>query len=498
MPNSLGRSASLASRAAHAGWWSALEIAARYGTQLVLMVVLARLLPAETFGLIAMLLVFTSIGALLVDSGFGVALVQRRTVNEDDEATVFAFSITAGLVTALLLWACAPAIARFYEEPQLVSLLVVLSVILPLNALATVPDALLTKRLDFRARTSAELVGSLVSGVLAIVLAFQGFGVWSLVFQAVAASVLRTTMLWLLSKWRPRGRFSVASFRRLLGFGGYMLLTNLLDTITIRLQSVLIGKMYDSGTLGYYTIAQNTQQAPASFFGSILSRVGLPVFASIADDQATLRDALRASIRASMYLFMPCMLGISVLAAPLVSVLYGQRWLPAAPILSILSLASLFWPMHVLNLAAISAQGRSDLFFRLAVLKKLIAIALIIAASPFGAIAMAWAVFAASLIATVVNTYYTAKFLEYGFFKQMRDLANTMAGAFMAAIAGYCVLHFNPPSPAATGAAIGLAALVYIGWSLMTRSPAMRDLLGVARRICEGAGPVPAQPAESP
>ena len=491
--------AGLKTRAAKATWWSGLEISVRYGAQFVLMIVLARLLPAETFGLIAMLLVFTSIASLLVDAGFGVALVQRAGVTDDDETTVFLFSILTGVLVALLLWVCAPAIARFYDEPRLAPMLGVLSLVLPLNALATVPDALLTKRLDFRARTSAEVAGSLVSGVLAIVLAFRGFGAWSLVFQAVAGSALRTTMRWIFSGWRPRGRFSRASFGGLFGFGGYMLLTNLLDTVTIRLQSVLIGKLFDPATLGYYTVAQNTQQAPASFFGSILNRVGLPVFSSVAHAPEALRDALRVSLRTSMYLFVPCMLGIAVVAGPLVSLLYGERWMPAAPILSILALASVFWPLHVLNLAAIGAQGRSDLFFKLAVVKKVVAITLIVVASPFGPTAIAWATLVASLVAVAINTHYTAKLLGYGIGAQLRDQANTMANALAAAVAGFCVLHWTRPGIGATCVAIGLAVVVYVGWSIATHSRAMHETVDIARRIREGARPVPpANTAESP
>jgi len=445
-----------------------------------------------------MLLVFTSIASLFVDAGFGVALIQRPSLTENDETTVFLFSAAAGLVLTLLLLACSPGIARFYEVPKLAAMLPVLSLVLPFNALATVPDALLTRRLDFRARTASEAIGSLTSGTLAIMLAFHGFGAWSLVFQAVAGSALRTAMLWVFSNWRPRGRFSIESFRNLLGFGGYMLLTNMLDTITIRIQSILIGKLFDSTALGYYTVAQNTQQAPASFFGSILNRVGLPVFSSVSHQPTVLRDALRISLRTSMYAFVPCMLGIAVLAKPLIPILYGDRWTPAAPILSILALASMFWPLHVLNLAAISAQGRSDLFLKLAVAKKVVAISLIIAASPYGPVAIAWATLAASLVAIVINTHYTAKLLHYGIIEQVQDMANTMVCAFAAAISGYCVLHFTSPSWVSTTVSILLSATVYVGCSIATHSLALREVLDMVRRIRAGARSAPAQTAETP
>src|SRR5690348_13949811 len=356
-------------RTTRAALWSAIEIAARYGVQIVVMVVLARLLTPADFGLIAMLLVFTAVGSLLADSGFGTALIQRQNTTADDETTVFLFSVAISVLLAGVLWYSAPAIASFYSQPQLIPLTRLLLFVLPLGALASVPDSLLTQRLDFRSRASAEVVASVFSGVAALVLAWMGWGVWSLAWQAIIAIGVRAIMLWVLSGWRPRGSFSPASFRALFAFGGYMMLSNLLNTMATRLQSLLIGKMFDSRALGYYTLAQNTQQAPAQFISSVLNRVGLPVFSTFTDQPDKLVRALRVSLRVAIFLFLPCMVGIAVVAKPLIDMLYGARWLPAAPLLSVLAVSAALWPLHVLNLAAIGAQGRSDLIFRLEMIK---------------------------------------------------------------------------------------------------------------------------------
>ena len=311
--------------------WSALEISARYGVQFAVMIVLARLLTPADFGLIAMILVFISIGTLLVDSGFGTALVQRQRTTPNDETTVFAFTIGSSTVVAIMLWLAAPVIAGFYSQSELVPLTHLLMLVLPLGALASVPDALLTQRLDFRSRAKAEIIASLCSGVVAVVLAWHGFGVWSLAWQAIISIGMRALLLWLYSGWRPRGRFSMISFRSLFRFGGYMLASSLLDTISIRMQSLLIGWMFDTRALGYYTLAQNTQQAPASFISGILNRVGLPVFSSVADQPVKLLGALRLSLRIAIFLFVPCMIGIAIVAKPLIVMLYGVKWAPAAP-----------------------------------------------------------------------------------------------------------------------------------------------------------------------
>lgn len=254
---------SLETRAANAAWWSTLEILARYGVQFVVMVVLARLLTPDDFGLIAMLLVFTSIGTLLVDSGFGAALIQRQQTTADDETTVFVFTMVVGAATALVLALSAPAIAAFFDQPKLIDLTRVMAVVLPLGAFGAVPDALLTMKLNFKARARAEATASLCSGTVAIVLALRGFGVWSLAWQGIVSIGVRGLLLWLYSGWRPRGRYRGASFRSLFGFGGYMLMSGLLNTVAVRLQSLMIGKLFDSRALGFYTLAQSTQSAPA-------------------------------------------------------------------------------------------------------------------------------------------------------------------------------------------------------------------------------------------
>jgi len=353
---------------------------------------------------------------------------------------------------------------------------------LPLGALAAVPDALLTMRLDFRARARAEVIASLCSGIAAIALAWQGFGVWSLAWQGIIAIGVRAVLLWAYSGWRPLGRYRRASFRSLFGFGGYMLLSNLLDVIATRLQSLLIGRLFDSRILGYYTLAQNTQQAPASFMGGILNRVGLPVLSTIAQQPAKLRGALRLSLRAAMFLFVPCMVGIAVVAEPLVSTLYGPRWVPAAPVLSILAISTSLWPMHVLNLAAISAQGRSDLFFKLTVIKTVVGMGLVVVCSPGGPLAIAFGVLVASVFSVVVNVYYSKKMLDFGLLAQFADQRGTIVLSALAALGGWLVLHATRDAGGMI-LAILVAIIIYLGGAWISGQKALEDLVSLLRSL---------------
>ena len=470
-------------RTAHAVFWSAIEIAARYGSQAVVTLVLARLLTPDDFGLIAMLFVFTSLGALLTDAGFGTALIQRREITDDDETTVFCFNIGAGVVMAGLLWIGADAIARFFSQQDLAALTRVAAFSLPLGALGAVPDALLTKRFDFRSRTHAQLISSIGSGSLSIVLALRGYGVWSLVWQVLAASSLRSACLWFFSGWRPHGTFRLASFRTLFGFGGYMLMSSLLYTIAGRLQSAVIGKLFDARSLGYYALAQSVPDAPMSFIGTLLGRVGFPVFSTMSDRPDKLREALRVSLRLSMFLFIPCMFGIALVARPLVVTLYGEQWSPAVPAVALLAIATSIWPLHVLNLSALKAQGRSDRFFNLEIFKNLTIVSLTLAAAPFGVNAIAGAMIIAGLCSAFINTWYSRKTLDFGLVSQLLDQRSTFVLTIVAFIPAWCVLHWTRMGALPTLAAIALAVFTYFGGAFVLRLPALTELLSVLRNL---------------
>ncbi|HET6433211.1 lipopolysaccharide biosynthesis protein [Dyella sp.] len=480
-------------RASKAAWWSAIEIAARFGVQVAVMVLLARLLSPSDFGLIAMVLVFTSMGALLADSGFGTALIQRQRTTDDDETTVFLFTTGTALLLASLLWLLAPAIATYFHQPRLAALIRVIVMVLPLGALAAVPDALLTMQLRFKERTKAELFASIASAVVALGLAWGNYGVWSLVWQAIVLIGMRALLLWVYSRWRPRGHFRMASFRSLSGFGIYMLMSGLLDTLTLRLQALLIGKLFDTAQLGYYTLAQNTQQAPTSFMGNLLNRVGLPVFSAVGDQPHKLLGALRLSMRLAMFIFVPSMLGLAVIARPLTLLLYGPKWTPAASLLSILALSAALWPLHVLNLAAVSAQGRSDLFFRLSLVKKTLAIGLILLGSLGGPVAIAGAVLAASVLSAVINAHYSKVLLGYGIAAQIADQRATFGLSLLAAATGWSVIHWLPASTMTTALAIFLAAALYLTMAAVTKNSALGELVTLLKNLRGGKAPTGAK-----
>ena len=481
------RAAEMAGRAARATCWAGLEIAVRHGVQFVVVLFLARLLAPADFGLVAMMLVFTSLAGLLVDSGLAAALIQRGASSDDEETTAFVFAVAASAVMVAVLWFGAPAIAEFYRQPQLEDLMRVALLVVPFGAMATVPDALLARRLDFRTRARAETASSVVAGGLAVMLAWRGYGVWSLAWMPPVTAALRAAQLWRYSGWRPRGRFRVEAFRGLFSFGGYLLASNLLDVLSLRLQPLLLGRFFDARVLGYYTLAQNTEQAPTSFVATLLNRVGLPVLSGIADDVDRLREAMRRALRLAMFVFVPVMVGIALAAEPLVALFYGPTWAPVAPILAVLALGSALWPMHVLNLSAINALGHAHLFLRLTLIKKGIAIGLVFAAAPLGAVALAWALVAASLLAVFANTWYAWRLMRYGFAAQIRDQLPTATCCALAAGAAWLGLQWLPQKWWGLLAAGTIAGTAYLGAAGLVRHQALPELASMLRSLQAGA-----------
>jgi O-antigen/teichoic acid export membrane protein len=472
---------SLTRTATTAATWSALEIICRIGVQFVVTVIFARLLAPEDFGTLSILLIFTTLGAVFVDAGFGVALIQRRTPTADECFTVFAFSSAMGILLATLLAVSAPIVAHFFDQPALAPLLTFVALVLPLGGLAAVPDAILSTRLDFRSRTLCQLVASLGSGALGISLAMLGFGVWSLAWQVVIAAAIRTTALWAISGVRPIGRVRMDAIRSLGGFGGYMLISSLFDTAFSRLQWALIGKVSNTTSLGYYVVADTTQQAPASFINAVLNRVGLPVFATISNDQVKLRAALRMTLQVAMFLFVPAMVGIALVAEPLVRSLYGEQWLQAAPFLTILALGTSLWPMHILNLAAITAQGRSDLFLRLELWKKIASLILLCVGSYWGALGVAWSMLVANALSAAINTYYSGTMLGYGVVAQLKDQRATFTLSTASAAAGWAVLHWTLPGIFPTIVAIVLAIFIYTTGAILANTTALRETVALLK-----------------
>ncbi len=403
-------------------FWSAIERFSVQGLQFLMGLVLARLLLPSDYGLVGMLAIFLAISQTFVDSGFSSALIQKKNRTDTDYSTAFFFNIGVGLFFYLVLFFTAPLIANFYDTPELTSLTKVIGLNVFITSLAVVQRAKLTIKLDFKTQAKASLTSVFIGGCVGIAMAYKGYGVWALVVQSLLRNGLNTIFLWFLSKWIPKAVFSTTSFKKLFSFGSKLLGAGLLNTIFQNIYLLVIGKLFSASELGFYTRAQQFQKMPSQNITGIIQRVTFPVLSSIQDDDEKLIKAYRSFIRLSAFVVFPLMIGLAVVAEPLIRLILTEKWMPTVPLLQLLCIAGMLYPVHAINLNILNVKGRSDLFLKLEIIKKiLITIAILITFS-FGVKAMVIGQIFTSFISFFINTHYSSKMINYGAWKQIKDM----------------------------------------------------------------------------
>jgi teichuronic acid exporter len=458
--------------------WSVLEIFVRQGLGFVISIVLARILAPEDFGIIAMLAIFLVVASLFIDSGFSQALIQRQGSTHVDESTIFFFNLGMGGLVALVLCLCASWIAGFYHQPILREITFLMAFNLMVNACGSIHTALLSKALDFKTLAKSGVAATLLSGTLAIIMALAGWGVWSLVWQTIVSSLVMVAMLWSLHPWRPQWVFSLASLRSYFRFGGFLLLTGVLNNAYLNLNSLVIGKLYSSRDVGFYSRAQNLQQLPVTLLTSMVGRIAYPVFSQTADDKERLARGMRKAQAAIMLVNIPLMMVFLVLAEPLVLALLGSKWSTVIPVLQILSVGGILWPLNALNLNVLKAQGHSDLNVRILLVKMLIGISLLALASTRGILAIAYAQALASILAFFINAHYSRVFLNYGAWSQLKDLLPLFAAAVPAGLGMWLVVSMaDLPAYAELVLAAGAGGVLYLGACHLLHVSALAEML---------------------
>lgn len=461
--------------------WSGADVIVRQSLQFITTVALARILTPGEFGTVALLSLITALAAALADGGFSTAIIQRQDLTHIDESTAFWMNLGLGTLASLCLVASAPMVALFFDMPILAPMTAMMALSIFFGALGSVHGALLTKRLDFKTQMLAGLMAAIVSGGLAIALAMGQFGVWSLVAQSIAGSAVYTIFLWALNPWRPTGKFSVESARRLFDFSGYLLASTLTDLAYSRLYTVLIGKLHGVADLGYYGRAESTRQLPTGILTSILGRITLPLFSASTADPQQLKRSIHISLQGLMLLNAPLMLGLAAVSDPLIIGVFGEEWKPAVSMLQVLCLAGLLWPAHVININVMMALGRTKLMFKLEVLKKTIGLVLLGVGVAYGPIGVAWSQVAFSILAFFINARVVGRITGYGAPQQLGGAlpALAMSGAMACLLhLGSQILHATPLRELFALTALG--ALVYILACVITKPTALRDVLRVA------------------
>lgn len=437
---------SLKSKIVHALFWSLFERGGQQGIQVVISIILARLLLPAQFGLIGMLAIFMAIAQSFLDSGFGSAIIQKKDATHVDSCSIFYFNIVVGIVAAGLLCLAAPWIAAFYEEPALTPLTRFLSLNLVINSFALIQSTLLVKHIDFKTQSKVSIVATISSGIIGVTLAYRGFGVWSLAIQSVTSTVFRTVLLWFFSEWRPSLVFSFAALKSMFAFGSKLLFSGLLDTLFQNIYFVVIGKIFTATDLGFYSRAKSCERLSAQNLTRSISRVTFPVFSTIQNDNTRLKRGVKKALSLLALVNFPLMIGIMVTAKPMVLVLLTGKWLPCVPYLQLLCVVGLLYPMHALNLNVLTAKGRSDLFLRLEVLKKILVVISIAVTYRWGIQAMIYGQIGVSLLAYYLNTYYTGRLIGYPLREQIFDLLPYLGMAAVMGIGVYSLQLLQFPN----------------------------------------------------
>ena len=425
-------SESLKKKTVRGTFWSAVDSISSQGVTFLVGLVLARLLTPHEYGLIGYIMILVAVFNSIVDSGFSNALIRKKDAGEADYSTAFIFNLAVSLVMVAAMVLVAVPFSRFFKEPQLVPLVRVMSVIVVINALALIQRTRLVKSVDFKTQTKASLISSVSSGAVGLSMAFGGLGVWSLVGQQISRQLINTVCLWILNRWKPTWRFSWSSFRELFGFGWKLLVSGLIDTVWKEIYQLVIGKFYSTSTLGQYTRGKQFSDIFSSNMTSIVQRVSYPVLSSIQDERERMKEGYRKIIRTTMLASFVLLFGLSAVAESLLTVLIGPQWKEAAHYLQIICFAASLYPLHAINLNMLQVQGRSDLFLKLEIVKKIIAVL--------------WGSLITSIIAYFLNARYSGTLIGYPIKAQIRDILPSfgVAAAMAACVWPLSLLNLQP------------------------------------------------------
>ena len=463
--------------------WNTINIYSNHGVEFLLMLFMARLLGPKEYGLIGLTTIFMAIASTFVDSGFSNALIRKKDCTNDDYSTVFIFNLFISFLCYIIIFLIAPYAGDFYNEPILCPILRVIGLLLITHAFNAVQSALLTKNIDFKKRTKITVTKNIIAGIIGVMFAFWGFGVWALVIQSLTASILYSIMLWSTTEWYPNLHFSKKSFNELFGYGSKLLISSLINTTYGQIYPIVIGKYFSAATLGNYSRASHWGSLGSKNLTGILGGVSFPVLAKIQDDDNRLENVYRRMIRTSCFVVFPVMLGMAAVAYPLTLVFIGEKWTFSAKLLQILCFAQMWYPVHTLNLNLLQIKGRSDLFLRLEIIKKIIGIAIICISIPLGIIAMCYFNILSSIICLIINTYYTGKLINVGFLKQMRDITPTLVlSMIMWGVVLFSIQFFsNKYIQLPVGVLIG--AVIYTVGSYLFKFPELKEVLVMYKDI---------------
>ena len=462
-------------------FWRFAEHTGAQGVSFVVSIILARLLAPEVYGRIALVTIFTSLLNVFVDSGFGNALIQKKDADDLDFSSVFYFNVFICCTMYVLMFFVAPLIAGFYDDSTLIPIIRVLSLTLVIYGVKHILHSYVAKNMQFKRFFFATLVGTIGAAVIGIYMAYHGYGVWALVAQHLFNSAVDTVILWITVKWRPRKMFSWDRLKGLLSYGWKFLASSLLDKGYGELYQLIIGKLYTTADLAFYNKGATFPKLIINNVNSSINSVLLPTMSAVQDNRNRVRDMVRRAIKTSTYVMMPLMMGLAICAEPIVRILLTEKWLPCVFFLRIFCFTYAFWPIHTANLNAIKAMGRSDLFLKLEIIKKVVGLSALVATMFISVEAMALSAIATSILSQIINSWPNRKLLDYYYGDQLRDMLPQIGLSCLMGGIVYCVGFLGLNDWLTLLIQVPLEAVIYVAGSKLFHIDSYEYVLGILK-----------------
>lgn len=457
--------------------WGVIEKFAILFVGFFITMLLARKLTAADYGLVSMIYIFTVLANVVIDGGFGHALIQKDTLNKVGNSTVFYFNVVMGFFVYMLLYASAPLIADFYRQPDLVSISRVSFLCLPLNALCLIQHTLLTKHMKVKELTIVSLTSVIASGAMGIYFAFSGYGVWALVYQSLTLYVVKCILLWSIVKWRPILAFNFNYIKEIWGFSINMLGVCTMAAIFQNIYTILIGRFYHVDQVGYYNQAFRMQSVVSTAITSSIQRVSFPAFAEMQDSVERLRNAYKKVICITMFIHLPMMMGAIMVSHDMFLLLLSERWLPSVPIFCILCIAESLYPLHMINVNVLKALGQGHGYFKLELFKRALMVLFIIVTIRYSIPILLIGYAMATLISVVVNMKFCGRAISYGIGQQIRDLSPIFLFTGIMCFCIYFVNQLNVPIVARLIIDILVGVISYSFAAYVSKYDVLTDLI---------------------
>ena len=464
--------------------WTVVDMFVLRGMSFVSTVVLARWLGPEEFGLVGMITVFIAIGAAIMDSGMSASLIRMKDAQEKDYSTVFILNLGLSIAFYLLIFIGAPLIATFYKQPVLTDLVRVYALSFIIGALSAVQLAILNSRMQFKRIMKQNMPGTIIGVVTGITLGHLGFGVWSIVVMYLTTQMVQSLVLWIRSDWQPAFEFSSERAKFHFGFGYKLMLSGLLNTVFQNIYNIIIGRFYSVRELGYFERSKAFNDYPVNILTSVMTKVTYPLLASIQSEKIRISQVYRKIMRLAFFVTCPLMFGAAAIAYPLFDLVLGKEWIAGVPYFQILCLSSIFYPVHAFNLNVFKVYGKSELFLKLEIIKKIIIVIGLFIGFQFGILGLVWSSVICNYLALFINTHYSADMINYSGKRQFLDMLPTFVTAGLMFVGTYFVMDILSELSSLILVGLGgiLSILIYMGLNYFIKSESLAYGLSIIKK----------------